>query len=434
MGNLYNIALLFNKLANTSGKIAKTKLLEENKDSLLVTEILKFVFNFTITTGISDRKLNKKFRDRNVTKTFQNIIELMEYIKINNTGTDEVIQNIQYFIDMNVTSITERRFIEEVVTKNMKIGMTEDSINKVYGYKLCPKFSCQLAERYDKKEKLIVDGETQFAITPKLDGLRVVAFVHGNSQSVQLFSRKGILLEGFTELEDEILSNARGGGNVVLDGELLIKNVNSLPSDELFKESLKVCRKKGEKKDVEFHIFDVLSIDEFERGISDAGYTARAIARHFFTNESELIKIVRPLYTGTDKSQIAKWAQWASDNQLEGVMINLDKPYETKRTTSLLKVKKFETMDLRCIGMEEGSGKLSGTLGAIIVSYKGNEVKVGSGFSDTDRALFWNAPVEIIDQIVEVQYFEESSNQNGGLSLRFPVFKCVRIDKTEADN
>ena len=34
-------------------------------------------------------------------------------------------------------------------------------------------------------------------------------------------------------------------------------------------------------------------------------------------------------------------------------------------------------------------------------------------------------------KIVEIQYFEESENQSGGLSLRFPVYLRMRLDKTE---
>ena len=38
---------------------------------------------------------------------------------------------------------------------------------------------------------------------------------------------------------------------------------------------------------------------------------------------------------------------------------------------------------------------------------------------------------EYLENIVEIQYFEESKNQDGKLSLRFPVFKKLRTDKTE---
>jgi DNA ligase-1 len=39
----------------------------------------------------------------------------------------------------------------------------------------------------------------------------------------------------------------------------------------------------------------------------------------------------------------------------------------------------------------------------------------------------------MIGKIIEVQYFEETTNADGGISLRFPVFKDVRTDKLEAD-
>ena len=35
--------------------------------------------------------------------------------------------------------------------------------------------------------------------------------------------------------------------------------------------------------------------------------------------------------------------------------------------------------------------------------------------------------------IIEVQYFEETENDKGGKSIRFPVFKDIRTDKDVAD-
>ena len=90
----------------------------------------------------------------------------------------------------------------------------------------------------------------------------------------------------------------------------------------------------------------------------------------------------------------------------------------------------MQTCDIRCLRIEEGEGKYQGKLGKIICDYKGYELGVGSGFNDEQREYYYNNPNEIIGRIVEVQYFEESKNEKGELSCRFPIFKYVR-DKNE---
>ena len=79
-----------------------------------------------------------------------------------------------------------------------------------------------------------------------------------------------------------------------------------------------------------------------------------------------------------------------------------------------------------CTGLEKGDGRLSDVLGKIKVDYKGHEVLVGSGFSDNERKYFIDNQNEMVGRVVEISFFEESSNQDGEISLRFPVFKCVR--------
>ena len=114
-------------------------------------------------------------------------------------------------------------------------------------------------------------------------------------------------------------------------------------------------------------------------------------------------------------------------------MINVsDAPYECKRSKNILKGKVFQEADLRIIGFQEGEGNFKDTLGALVVNYKGNKVAVGSGYTWEERDEFWNKRENLIGKIVTVQYFEESKNSKTGLvSLRFPVFKQIRDDKTE---
>jgi DNA ligase-1 len=119
-------------------------------------------------------------------------------------------------------------------------------------------------------------------------------------------------------------------------------------------------------------------------------------------------------------------------DQKEGIMINKnDGLYKTKRTDDLLKVKVFHTVDLEVTGYGEGEGKYKDMLGYLVVDYKGNPLRVGSGLSDEERTILFRYADELVGRIVEVSYFEESQNEDGKLSLRFPVFKGFRDDKDE---
>ena len=113
-------------------------------------------------------------------------------------------------------------------------------------------------------------------------------------------------------------------------------------------------------------------------------------------------------------------------------MVNLDVPYQRKRHKGILKVKRFYTMDLPIVRCEKGSGRLSETLGALVVDYMGNEVGVGSGFTDEQRDWFWIHREEVIGQLAEVKYKEVSTDKKTGEpSLQFPVFVQLRTDKSE---
>jgi len=59
------------------------------------------------------------------------------------------------------------------------------------------------------------------------------------------------------------------------------------------------------------------------------------------------------------------------------------------------------------------------------VEHKGNTVRVGSGFTIEQRQHFMKHPEDIMNKVVTVQYFEESQNQDGNYSLRFPVVKHI---------
>ena len=139
------------------------------------------------------------------------------------------------------------------------------------------------------------------------------------------------------------------------------------------------------------------------------------------------------LYVGKDVDEISKVFEDVVSFGGEGLMINiLDAPYQTKRVKTILKYKEFFNADLRVTGVYEGSGSNKGKLGGIYVNYKGFTDKVGSGFTQKEREKYFKNPELIIGKIVDIQYFEETTNQeNDEISMRFATFKSIRDDKDE---
>jgi len=105
----------------------------------------------------------------------------------------------------------------------------------------------------------------------------------------------------------------------------------------------------------------------------------------------------------------------------EGVMLRQpDSRYESGRSATLLKVKRFLDAEARVIGYEPGKGRHKGRLGAVTVQLpNGTRFSVGSGFTDAERE---SPPT--IGSVVTFRYQELS---DGGVP-RFPTFVRVRND------
>lgn len=419
------ILKVFKRLKETSSRTDKEFILKENKDFQEFRTILNFLYNPYILTGIKAKKLKKfaHFTSDSIL-TFNTVFEAIDFILENNTGKDDDVKTIANFINQHEGE--EHDFLQDLFTKDYKCGITATTINKVYGKGTIPKFDVMLAKKFEDEEKK-VKGE--FGVTLKLDGIRCVAMKENGY--MKFFTRQGQQIEGLVEIEKEFSVYP---DNMVYDGELLLIDNTGMSSDDLFRATQKVVRKDGEKKNVAFHMFDVLPLIEFKEGKSKRIYKdRRSVLDILLTNIQQMyIRTLPLLYWGKEKSKIFEILEEVVAEDKEGVMVsNGAGYYVTKRTDNLLKVKKMHTMDLLVLDVIEGTGKNKGKLGAITVDYKDYEVGVGSGFSDKQREQLWENPNDIIGRIVEIQYFEESKNEDGGISLRFPVFKRIRDDKSE---
>lgn len=423
------VKFLMEDLPNESSKNAKIEMLKQHGDNEKLMSIFKFVYNPMIVSGISKAKLSKILNDSVYELANENLVtiyEVMDYLKENSTGSDLVIANIHKFLNL-YSDERECELCKKIITKDLQTGITAASLNKAYGKDFIRKFDVQKAESYYNLKKKL---QGEFFITEKLDGIRALAFKFSDDNIV-FYGRSGKEIEGLSEITAALSAMPSG---YVYDGELLAFNNLKLSSKDLFAVTTSIANRKGIKIGLEFNIFDMLPIKEFNEGVSrEKAYIRNQLLTTFIKSANSIfLSFPEFLYIGDDESVIEDLLLESTKQKKEGLMISMcDSLYMTKRTKGLLKVKQFKTVDLLCKRVEVH--KKGDRLGAIVVDYKGYEVNVGSGFTDYERLFFWGNKEEIIGNIVEVQFFEETTNKkDDSLSLRFPVFKIIRKDKTEA--
>jgi len=331
--------------------------------------------------------------------------------------------------------------LKRIITKDLRAGIRASTVNKVMKG-LIPKFDCMLAHKYEEKRI----KQWPVLVEPKLDGVRVLCFVNVADEEVKFTSRTGKEFTTFDHLKPAVLEEIKEVHedlmdeyfrHVVLDGEVVSGSFNKTVSE--------VRKKDTQADDAEFHVFHMLSYEEFAAGKGDLEiHEARKLLEDHFGKSFDGSKGLRLLqsYNVHSHEEIMQICQSIWDKGGEGVIVkDPSKPYVCKRNHAWMKIKAENSEDLRVVDAFEGTGKYEGSLGGLIVDRNGVEVRVGGGFSDDQRKEFWKvyqsdmeklgssdmSTRELIGRLIEVEYHEETPDG----SLRHPRFVRFRDDKDQ---
>lgn len=405
------------ELQQAKGSKAKHAVLSKYKNNASFETLLYYACHPRLTYKLSEATIEKEWPEiRGWLDEDETIFGWCRYLSTRPSLTDDEVAAVVTWL--NDLPELERDLYRAVLTKTLRLGVTHKTINKVIPG-LFPEWEVQQA--YPIEKHPLKDGDW-FAVTQKLNGVRCTF------HSGQLIARSGEPFEGLNHIANDL----KPYSELVFDGELTLKDKGNLSDNEAFRTATGIINSDGDKTSICFTIFDVLPADEFDSGESKHPYSTRRMALDRLRIETENVHVLPTLYKGRDQSVIDELLEQMVAEDKEGLMINLDVPYKCKRHSGILKVKRFYTMDLPIVRVEEGTGKYAGLMGNLVVDYKGNEVGVGTGFCDGERELFWRNREQVVGMLVEVKYKEISANKKTGAeSLQFPVYVQLRPDKDD---
>ena len=429
------ITELFNSIKNESSTLGKKQLIKDN-----LSNVLKQIF-------IDTYDKNKKYYIKNIPEltkygdltiddeydTFHSTLMKLHYRDV--TGNDAI-----KFLTKTLEHYTkdDQEILVNIVQRNLKIGVSIENFNAV-----CPvvsTFDVALAENLEKVKNVDPIDGTYFA-SQKLDGCRTICFVNKNTISgdceyeIEFKSRQGKTFTTLDNLKPYVIDlfAFHADGNYVVDGECCMIMEDG---SESFKGIMKeITRKNHTIENPCYKVFDLLTLEEFNMEVESRLFSERLkeLVDDWYSSgvNAKFIDVIEQERIETQED-FDKWSQRVKENGWEGFMLRKDVPYKSGRSKDLLKVKKFldDEYIVKDVVMgkatyNEGGHKEFDIASALVIEHKGNRVEVGSGLSKEQR-IRWNSHRdEIIGKTITVQYFEETTNKQGGISLRFPVLKYV---------
>ena len=406
----------------TSSSTDKVKIIKES--SSYIHSILEYTYNpfkqYYVTSKTCIKNKDKINEDQNLT-----LFELLDKLTNREVTGHDAIALINGFAKGSFDP-----YIYKIIDKNLDIRAGDKVINKAVPG-LIPTFSVALAKEYEGK----CDWNDGWYASRKLDGVRCLAVVNENGECT-LYSRMGKELTTLNKVKEAI--EKTGIINYVFDGEICLMDEDG---NENFQGVMKELRRKDHQiKNPVFMVFDMIHKPEFDKQKGDTLLSERLlILRDWLRGRFIDPNILRYVdqYTITGDEHFSNWNKMSADKGWEGFMLRKETGYEGKRNKNLLKVKKFFDAEYKVIDFDiddheivvNGRSETVPMLSQVWIEHKGHRVKVGSGWTQEQRLQYMDG--SIVGKIITVQYFEETKNDKGGISLRFPTVKVIHGDKRE---
>jgi DNA ligase-1 len=418
------LRLFIDEMQATSSSLDKVAILK--RQSEFIQKVLEYTYNPYKQYHVTSKTI-KKNPELFTLKGYDDLFDLLDALNKRTVTGHKAISCVNQFIaDSTVMTHDDTELLYRIIDKDLEIRAGAKVINKAFPG-LIPEFNVALAKEYDGK----CEWNDNWYASRKLDGVRCLAVVNEEG-TCTLYSRMGKEFTTLNKIKEAI--EATNIINTVFDGEVCLMDEDG---NEDFQGIMKQLRRKDHQiKNPVFMIFDMIHKPDFDKNKSEEILSERLHKLRSWIGPQGIMKPFRTLryldqFQVTGDEHFSTWNEMANDNNWEGFMVRKDVGYEGKRSKNLLKVKTFHDAEYTVIDAEvdemrivkDGREEYLDMLAQVWIEHKGYKVKVGSGFTQEQRLKY--AYADIIGKTITVQYFEETKNDKGGISLRFPTVKHI---------
>jgi DNA ligase 1 len=286
--------------------------------------------------------------------------------------------------------------VQRILKKDLRCGIALDTIKKAVGANFIPYHKVMKAYNLDL-------DTLQFPVwvSFKLDFLRAT-YKHG-----QLLSTKGNAFKGVDHILEQLV------GAPELDGELTIPGME-------FNQASGLLRSNKDCPTAVFNTFDVADSPLWI--LKDRLLICQA------WNKPN-VKLIKHKLVHS-KEAVIEYFNLARSLGHEGIVVKTPKHlYVTKRSRDWMKLKPSITVDGQIVRINEGQGRLAGTMGSVTVRHTGLQyvgtyyTNVGA-FPDHIRDEIWNNKAKYMDAWIEFDGMEFTPDN----SVRHPAFCRFRED------
>ncbi len=425
-----NLNTFFEQLASNASRNYKIEQLEANRNDTTLREVVRLALD--PFTQFYIRKIPKYTPNPVSGVAIEDAIDALYDLSSRNVTGNAAIAHLKGILE--VLNQEDAKVIERIIQKDLKCGVQVSTANSVWTG-LVHEYPVMLCSQFE--QKLVDKIKFPAFVQTKMDGMRFNAIVRDGK--VEYRSRNGKEIQLLGNLDDDFIQLA-GDVDCVFDGELLVVDstggvLDRQTGNGILNKANKGTITEGEAELVRATVWDLIPYLYFVDGTCPTPYEKR------FTSLNTLINKYEPERVKT----VNHWEVQNIDdanllfNELlgrgeEGIILKgKEGIWENKRSKTQIKFKGELECDLKIVGIEDGTGKYVGKLGAIKCESADGVIKVsvGSGFSDYQRS---SLGAEIIGKIAAVKYNMRIKNKAGEESLFLPIVLEIREDKEVADS